>query len=131
MKGFYTENGISYPEYPNLGATVAKFRPKVANSIYDIPREERVAYANAIEEAIRAKHRRLHMKPNPPTTPGWYTPPPVTRLLKYDKPIKMQGDPNWIPKCDCRRYGTCECDHWEPRQRAVYAAAMEAKRASA
>ncbi len=45
------------PQYPDLGEGVAKLRRKVRGSIYDIPREQRVAYADAIERAIRAKQR--------------------------------------------------------------------------
>lgn len=134
MKGFY-QTGIPgdyawYPEYPDLGATVAKYRRKanILGGIKELPRYERREYAEAIFKAIRAKHRTLHMKPTPPTTPGWYSPPSITRLLKWDKPIKMTGDPDRIPKCSCRLYGTCNCDHWGARQEAVYAAMMETKR---
>jgi hypothetical protein len=120
------------PLYPDLGAGVAKFRRKAAqaSSIKNMERADVVAYADAILKAIRAKQRVMHMKPNPPTTPGWYTAPSITRLLRYEKPIKMAGDPDWAPKCDCRRYGICKCDHWAPREKAVYAAAMKAKRQS-
>ncbi len=113
-----------------FGATVGKFRRKAngAGSVMDLDRAERHAYADAIEKTIRAKHRTLHQRSTPPLTPGWYTPPSITRLLKYDKPIKMQGDPDWLPKCNCHsRSDGCKCDHWASRQKAVYAAMMEAK----
>jgi hypothetical protein len=111
------------PVYPDLGATVAKFRRRAAyhGSIMGMPKSERHAYADAVEKAIRAKHRVLHVRPSPPTTPGWYNPPSVTRLLRYEHPIKMQGDPDWDPGHD--RDG----DRWHLRERAVYAAAMEAR----
>ena len=119
------------PAYPNLGAGVAKFRrlAEKAGSIRAMARADVVAYADAIEKAIRAKQRTMHMKPNPPTTPGWYTPPSITRLLRYDKPLPMVGDPDWKPTCThvCRGRG-CQCDHWGARERAVYASMTEAKR---
>lgn len=120
------------PMYPDLGAGVAKFRRKAAQagSIREMSKADRRAYADAIEKAIRAKHRVLHMRPNPPTTPGWYSPPSITRLLRYDKPIKMQGDPNWLVHCKCPRYQTCYCDPWGARQAAVYEHTMEQKSAA-
>jgi hypothetical protein len=133
MKAFY-QSGIPgdyawYPEYPELGATVAKFR-RVANevgSIRSMARADVVAYAEAIEKAIRAKHRTLHMRPTPLMNTPKYSPPSITRLLHYDQPLKMVGDPDWIPKCKCPRYGKCTCNHWAPREEAVYAAMMEEK----
>jgi hypothetical protein len=120
------------PIYPDLGAGVAKYRRKAAQagSIKEMLPSDRHAYADAIEKAIRAKQRTMHMKPNPPTTPGWYTPPSIMRLFKYDKPLPMAGDPDWKPDCNstCRHRG-CQCDHWGARQVAVYEAAMQAKRA--
>lgn len=120
------------PAYPDLGAGVAKFRrlAEKAGSIRTMARADVVAYADAIEKAIRAKQRTMHMKPNPPTTPGWYTPPSITRLLRYDKPLPMAGDPDWKPMCTrvCRGSRGCQCDHWGARERAVYASMTEAKR---
>src|SRR5258706_14980335 len=97
MKGFYRQDMHWYPEYPDLGATVAKFRRKAnqAGGIKEMLPEDRRAYADAIEKAIRAKHRVLHMRPTPSMAPGWHTPPSITRLFYYEKPIKMQGDPKW------------------------------------
>jgi hypothetical protein len=105
------------PTYPDLGAGVAKFRRKAAQagSVRDMTRADRHAYADAIEKAIRAKHRTLHMRPTPSEAPGWYKPPSITRLLHYVNPIKMVGDPAWT-------------GDWSGREQAVYAAAMKAKR---
>lgn len=125
--GIYASSkSILGPAYPNLGATVAKFRRKAAQagSIGEMLKADRHAYADAVEKAIRAKQRVMHMKPNPPTTPGWYTPPTITRLLRHDSPPRgMVGEPEWKRKHDA--------SDWQRRAEAVYAAAMEAKRASA
>lgn len=112
------------PPYPDLGATVAKFRRKAsqAGSIKEMLRADRVAYADAIEKAIRAKHRTLHMRPTPLATPGWYNPPSITRLLRYKDPLPMVGDPPWR---DDDQVG----DKWRMREQAVYAAAMKEKAA--
>ena len=111
------------PEYPELGATVAKFRRKAASagSIKAMERADRVAYADAIEKAIRAKHRTLHMKPSPPTTPGWYNPPSITRLLRYENPIPMAGDPIWDSGHDLNG------NRWQQREQVVYAFMMQQK----
>jgi hypothetical protein len=104
------------PTYPELGAGVAKWR-RVANkagSIAAMARADVVAYADAIEKAIRAKHRTLHMRPTPSPSAGWYSPPTVARLLRYENPIPMRGDP--------RHDGS-----WHGREKAVYEAAMRAK----
>ena len=46
------------PEYPDLGASVAKFRPAAAKQgVMAMQREQRLAYADAIERAIRSKQR--------------------------------------------------------------------------
>lgn len=84
------------PVYPELGATVARYRRIAAfhGSIKEMPKADRRAYADAIEKAIRAKHRTLHMRPTPSMTPNWYKPPSITRLLHYDNPLPMVGDPN-------------------------------------
>lgn len=124
------------PPYPDLGAGVAKWR-KVANkagSIAAMARADVVAYADAIEKAIRAKHRTMHARPTPSLAPRWHTPPPISRLFKYDRPHPMVGDPKWNAcKCAVSPFGlasTCKCDHWGMREKAVYAAAMESKRAA-
>lgn len=117
MKGYYQQDGIWYPEYPDLGVKVAKLRHGA----------DRKAHGEAVLEAMRAKHRTLHMRPTPSLAPNWYSPPSITRLLRYERPIKMQGDPDWIPKCSCRRYGKCDCDHWGAREQAVYTQAMKEK----
>jgi hypothetical protein len=122
------------PPYPELGAGVAKWR-RVANkagSIAAMARADVVAYADAIEKAIRAKHRTLHMRPTPSPTGGWYSPPTIARLFKCDNPIPMRGDPDWkaAVKCQHRYYDKCTCDYWGVRQKAVYAVAMEEKRAA-
>ena len=120
---YQSPESILGPTYPDLGQTVAKFRRKAAaaGSIREMERADRVAYADAIEKAIRAKHRTLHMKPTPPMTPGWYNPPSITRLLRWEHPVQMAGDPQWDKGHDrdgCR---------WELREKAVYVAAMRAK----
>jgi hypothetical protein len=111
------------PVYPDLGAGVAKWRRVAAKagSVRDMARADVVAYADAIEKAIRAKHRTLHMRPTPSTSPGWYTPPSITRLLRYENPMPMRGDPGF------RRGG----DEWAARQTVVYAHMMKQKRAAA
>lgn len=124
----------SGPAYPDLGAGVAKFRRLAvkAGSVMDMPKAERHAYADAIEKAIRAKHRTLHTRPTPPTTPGWYKPPSITRLLRYENPIKMQGDPMWLPDNARLRYSNepnPNIDQWALREAAVYAHMMDEKRA--
>lgn len=107
------------PIYPDLGAGVAKYRRKAnaVGSISEMLPADRRAYAEAIERAIRAKHRTLHQRPTPPMTPGWYVPPSITRLLRYENPLRMCGDPDWNSNGDA----------WGSRERAVYAAAMAAK----
>lgn len=109
------------PEYPDLGAGVAKFRRLAAKagSVSAMPRAERHAYADAIEKAIRAKHRTLHMRPTPSAAPGWYKPPSIARLLRYKNPLPMQGDPYWKTNDD---------DQWAAREAAVYVAAMKNRR---
>lgn len=120
--GYYKEGDNWYPEYPELGATVAKFRRQAngAGSVMAMMPWDRHAYADAIEKAIRAKHRTLHMKPNPPTTPGWYKSPSIARLLRYERPIPMRGDPDWKPS-------DANADWWSAREKAVYAAMMKEK----
>ncbi len=99
-----------------LGATVAKFRREAAREggVMAMTPWQRRAYADAIEKAIRAKHRTLHMKPTPKETGGWYSPPSITRLLRYENPLPMRDDPP--------HDGT-----WEGREQKVYAAMMQAK----
>lgn len=119
------------PLYPDLGAGVAKYRRKAneLGSITALERAERHAYADAIEKAIRAKHRTLHMRPTPTTAAPKIELTPISRLFKLAKPIKMQGDPDWSSDCHCRRSQICYCDHWGSREQAVYAAMMKCKRA--
>jgi hypothetical protein len=46
------------PVYPELGAGVAKYRKRMGDGgLADLTREERRAYADAIETSIRAKQR--------------------------------------------------------------------------
>jgi RimJ/RimL family protein N-acetyltransferase len=126
MKGYYQENGQWYPEYPDLGATVAKLRREAmkAGSVMAMPREARRAYAEAIFKAIRAKHRTLHMRPTPSLEPNWYSPPSVTRLLRHETPpIGMHGEPEW------RRVHNAM--DWQNRAEALYAQAMENKQRGA
>jgi len=120
--GYYKEGNNWYPEYPELGATVAKFRRQAngAGSVMAMMPWDRHAYADAIEKAIRAKHRMLHMKPTPKETGGWYSPPSITRLLRYENPIPMQGDPVWM-------LSDVSGDWWAAREKAVYAAMMKEK----
>jgi hypothetical protein len=114
----------------DLGAGVAKFRRKAAQagSVTAMFPWDRHAYADAIEKAIRAKHRTLHTKPTTKETGGWYSPPSITRLSRYENPIPMAGDPDWTPKCDClRHHRKCKCDKWGAREQAVYAAMVGTK----
>jgi hypothetical protein len=130
--GKYLQDGMWYPEYPELGAGVAKWR-RVANkagSIAAMTRADVEAYADAIEKAVRAKHRTLHMRPTPKETGGWYSPPSIARLLRYENPLPMAGDPDWTTNCGCgnlRYYEKHSCNKWKLREKAVYAAAMKAK----
>ena len=108
------------PVYPDLGAGVAKYRRMAmqAGSVSAMDKTVRHAYADAIEKAIRAKHRTLHMRPSPPMTPGWYRPPSIARLLRYENPIPMWGDPPW---------SRGKSNDWTEREKVVYAHAMKAK----
>lgn len=110
------------PEYPELGAGVAKFRRIAAKvgSVRAMARADVVAYADAIEKAIRAKHRTMHMRPTPSVT-AKITAPSIVRLFRYDNPIPMQGDPPWKPS----NVNACQ---WAAREKAVYAHAMKQKR---
>jgi hypothetical protein len=108
------------PPYPDLGAGVLKYRRKARESIFNLTREERVAYADAIEKAIRAKHRILHMRPTPSSGPPRIELTPISRLSKYETPLPMYGDPSWDG----------EEHSWAAREKAVYAHMMEQKRAA-
>lgn len=112
------------PNYPDLGAGVAKYRRMAAKagSVMEMSKADRHAYADAIEKAIHAKNRTLHMRPTPSITGGWYSPPSISRLLRYENPIPMQGDPHWS-----RDKG----DDWAEREQAVYKHAMKEKHAAA
>jgi hypothetical protein len=46
-----------------------------------------------------------------------FKPTPISRLFKYQKPIKMVGDPNWSGGRDA----------WANRERVVYAHMMDQK----
>jgi len=116
--GYYQVNNDWYPEYPDLGAKVAKLRWG----------PDRKAHGAAVLEAIRAKNRALHMRPTPSLTPNRYKPPSITRLLHYKNPIPMRGDPDWRVSCKCKRYTKCTCDQWDMREKAVYTTMMEEKR---
>ena len=48
-----------------------------------------------------------------------FKPTPISRLFKYNKPIKMVGDPDWG--------GWSSRDAWARRERVVYAHMMEQK----
>ncbi len=123
MKGYYWENGRRYPEYPELGAGVAKFRriAAKAGSVMAMFPWERRAYADAIEKAIRAKHRTLHMRPTPSESAGWCAPPSIARLFRFKNPPQgLAGEPKW----DRNAYNP-----WGARSEALYAAAMELKNA--
>ena len=102
----------------DLGAGVAKFRGRAAKagSVMALAKAERHAYADAIEKAIRAKHRALHMRPTPATTVPKIQLTPIARLFHYEKPIPMAGDPPW------RRDGS-----WAEREKVLYAHAMARK----
>lgn len=84
------------PPYVELGSKVKQYR-REANTLGSVMKmsvKRRHAYADAIEAAIREKHRKLHMK----TTPKYdreyqYRPPSIDRLFKYNLPIRMVGDP--------------------------------------
>jgi hypothetical protein len=60
------------------------------------------------------------MRPAPSETAGWYKVPSVTRLLKYDNPIPMAGDPPWKPI----DVNACK---WAARETAVYSHMMKNK----
>ncbi len=50
---------IGNPPYPDLGAKVMKFRRVAAKGgLMDMPKAQRNAYADAIEDAIRTKQRQ-------------------------------------------------------------------------
>jgi hypothetical protein len=108
--------------YEGLGAGVQKFR-RLAR-VRPLTREERQAYGAAVEEAVRASQRRALMgsytPPAPTTLIGG---PPITRLLKYEEPLPMIGDPDW--RGQVKKNGG---DPWSHRAEAVYAAMMEQKR---
>ncbi len=98
------------PPYVDLGARVAKYRRAAAKAggVKNMYPWDRHAYADAVEEAIRAKHRMLHMRPAPKEIGAYrYSPPPVSRLLRYENPIRMVGDPP-------------HDGSWRGREKAVY-----------
>jgi hypothetical protein len=65
----YTTPDASGPDYPQLGATVAKWRAKARDGLAQLTREERHAYGEAVEKAIRALQRQEAQRGLWPTTP--------------------------------------------------------------
>lgn len=104
------------PFYPDLGATVAEFRRKanLVGSIKEMLPNDRRAYADAIEKAIRAKHRTLHMRP----TPSENNPEPlgIKRLAMLNTQLLA---------CPAKERAARTPEQWQ----AMYDAAMKVKRA--
>jgi hypothetical protein len=65
----YAPADASGPDYPQLGATVAKWRAKARDGLAQLTREERRAYGEAVEKAIRALQRQEAQRGLWPTTP--------------------------------------------------------------
>lgn len=99
--------------YENLGTQVQNFR-RVAR-VRPLTREERQAHGQAVEEAVRAAQRRALVGPERTNL----APPSIARLLRYEVPIPMIGDPRWNEPDDRRAY-----DPWARRAKVVYAAMM-------
>lgn len=57
------------PDYPSLGAAVAKWRWRAREGLQSLPREERQAYGEAVERAILALQRAEANRGLPPVTP--------------------------------------------------------------
>jgi len=57
------------PDYPMLGATVAKWRWHARDGLQSLPREDRQAYGEAVERAILALQRSEANRGLPPVTP--------------------------------------------------------------
>lgn len=58
------------PKYPDLGAGVAKHRRAAARGLRELTREQRHAYGEAVERAIRAKQRSELQRELPSHPPG-------------------------------------------------------------
>jgi hypothetical protein len=57
------------PEYPKLGATVAKWRWRARKGLQTLTRNERHAYGEAVEQAVLALQRSEAMHSLTPATP--------------------------------------------------------------
>lgn len=65
----YGSADASGPEYPSLGATVAKWHWRARDGLQSLTREERRAYGNAVEQAILALQRSQLNQGFTPITP--------------------------------------------------------------
>ena len=65
----YSQAGASGPDYPALGATVAKWRSRAREGLQSLAREERQAYGAAVERAILALQRAEANRGLPPISP--------------------------------------------------------------
>ena len=65
----YSHAGVSGPDYPTLGATVAKWRWRAREGLQSLAREERQAYGAAVERAILALQRAEANRGLPPISP--------------------------------------------------------------
>ncbi len=65
----YVPTDASGPDYPALGAAVAKWRAKARDGLQTLSREERRAYGEAVERAILALQRQEAMRGLMPITP--------------------------------------------------------------
>jgi hypothetical protein len=65
----YAGPDASGPDYPPLGATVAKWRARARESLQSLTREERRAYGEAVERAILALQRSEANRGFAPITP--------------------------------------------------------------
>ncbi len=65
----YSHAGASGPDYPMLGATVAKWRWRARKGLQSLAREERQAYGAAVERAILALQRAEANCGLPPISP--------------------------------------------------------------
>jgi hypothetical protein len=111
-------NSCLGPAYPEMGATVAKFRRLAAKagSIAAMPRSERIAYANAIEAAIHAKNN------------AWWKSGPALEGPNRDVGAKIRSE----HKAALSRAAAAERAARKPAVwEAMYEAAMAAKRKAA
>jgi hypothetical protein len=65
----YAKAYASGPDYPSLGATVAKWRWRACDGLQSLTREERRAYGEAVERAILALQRSEANQGFSPITP--------------------------------------------------------------